>query len=285
MLFTLLICSFVIVNNAVQLSLHPIFNRSKGNFMTQILANTNNTKHDQSLIDMFAKLDPAQIETVVTLVQGLLSTSQADLDKITSASTNADEAYVAAVNAHNAATVAQTEGGAVAKSTLEKGITASQKARDTGITALENTHAKNVEDLQATHDGIVASLKAAFDSTLQAKEEASAAKLKANTILSQEKGRLDKEISSLSNVIALLHGVKGPRYTSVPKQYCNGHPGGILRTGFPTKESCEAACSADVSCTGFDYAPGGFLWCVLVTDSNTCNLRSHGNWNHYQKIV
>jgi hypothetical protein len=66
---------------------------------------------------------------------------------------------------------------------------------------------------------------------------------------------------------------------------CEGHtPEDLLKVGFPNVEDCRAKCSADPSCQAFDYAPVViYKWCVIVSDSQTCTLRAHGNWEYYQK--
>merc|ERR1711865_1097975 len=73
-------------------------------------------------------------------------------------------------------------------------------------------------------------------------------------------------------------------FKDVRGAYCNGHPGGIKRSGY-TLTSCSNACSADEKCTHFDWAPGKYNWCVLVTDGKACNTRNHGIWKHYEKKV
>lgn len=246
------------VANVSDLIPHALANKSKDNIINQILMHEDNAESDKSLIDIFSKLDPAEIEKVVNLVQALLSTSQADLDRITSASTEADKAYTAAVNSHNAASVAQTDGVALAKSTLDNGVAASLKTRDTGVANLRNEHEKNVAKLQATYDGIVKALQKAVDTASAARKTTSAAKAEANAILNQEKTRLDTEISSLNQVIALLHGVRGhkiiigrPLYLEQKGSFCQDPSGKCIERFASDSEKHAVSCCSDSVISGW----------------------------------
>merc|ERR1711865_641528 len=100
----------------------------------------------------------------------------------------------------------------------------------------------------------------------------------------------DKNIKSewISNKHANYYEMKAQyisaidHFKDVRGAYCNGHPGGIKRSGY-TLNSCSNACSADEKCTHFDWAAGKYNWCVLVTDGKACNTRNHGIWKHYEK--
>eukprot|EP01052_Picozoa_sp_SAG31_P022602 SAG31_NODE_1805_length_7233_cov_5.304738_2_plen_1964_part_01 len=76
-------------------------------------------------------------------------------------------------------------------------------------------------------------------------------------------------------------------YSETPRQYCDGNPGGILTVGYPTFETCRDACTAESTCTAFDWGGGDErAACVLIQGDDRCTLTPSdgaGHWVHYQK--
>jgi hypothetical protein len=164
--------------------------------VSEILAHKNNVKNDQVLIDLVEKLDPTEVSSVINLVEALKTTSQEDLDRITSASVNADAHYTQALNDYNAAVTDQIKGNRVQGQALQRGITASLDA-----------HTANVNNLQNVHDTIVANLQADFNTTLAVQATAQITHHEAEGIFYREYDRLVSENASLTAIIDILKGV------------------------------------------------------------------------------
>jgi len=131
----------------------------------------------KNLIEELVDADPAKVKEVVALVEIMLQAAQADLDRLTLESTNANSAYDTAVSTYDAAVVAQVDGVAAE----EKRIAA--RAVAAGL------------EEQAITDA------------LSAKNIAEGAKTEAQDNLDAEKTRLEAEIASLKQVISILNGL------------------------------------------------------------------------------
>jgi len=73
-------------------------------------------------------------------------------------------------------------------------------------------------------------------------------------------------------------------FTEVSGTYCEGFPGGVLKTGY-TKTSCMQACWDSATCIGFDWAATttseALDWCVLIQNGLTCQQAASTSWVHY----
>lgn len=161
------------MHNSSKLVGVPVAKMQNSDIISLILTSKDDNK---ALLNVLADADPAKLVEVIGLLQVLLSTSQNELAALVAASGGADSAYDDAVTVYNAAVVAQTTG------TVQL-----QTDYDQGVAALQNA---------------VNAAQAVVDSTTTAKNTA-------NGVLSADRVRLDSEIATLTQVIALLQGVLG----------------------------------------------------------------------------
>jgi len=245
--------------------------------VSQILKHNNNVKSDHELIDLVDKLDPAALTQVIAIVEQMRLASEQDLTRITGESTKADSDYADAVNKHNAAIVAKTQGDADAQTALDDGKAAADQVRDDGISNLESTHTVTVGGLQTTYNDVTANLQSAVDVASLVKDEAKKVKDEANAVLAQEKGRLDNEISSLTQVLDLLNGIAPPTAAPTAKPGCVT-TGGNVPEGtpcvFPFVYHGVLTDSTYTECT--DYDNSGVLWCSTEPEYNN-GVKNWGN--------
>lgn len=135
----------------------------------------NVTSNPKSLIKTLENLDPAAVAEVVSLVEALLASSNADLLALQKTSADANVAYDDATSKYNSAVA--------------------EKERLDGVIATGQT------DLAAQETVVAAALSA--------KTLATGAKTEAQTSLDAETARLNHEIQTLEQVLALLGNV-GP---------------------------------------------------------------------------
>lgn len=282
MLFTVLLCSFVIGNTAVRLSLQPAFESMGGterSLVSQILKHNNNAKSDHELIDLVDKLDPEALTRVIYLVGQMRFFSEQDLTRITATSTNADNNYTYTVRAHNAAIVAKSTGDKNAKKLLDDGTAAADKERDDGISNLREGHTLVVNDLQTTYNEVTGNLQSAVDTAIEAQAAAKIVKDEANAVLHQEKARLDNEIASLDQVLGLLNGIIPVTASPTATGFLTASPtkklncvttGGNVPDGtpcsFPFTYHGYTFSNTYNKCT--DYMNNGKPWCSTEPDYN-----------------
>jgi hypothetical protein len=162
----------------------PLAKTLNHNLLNQIIS----SKDDQKvLLDIVADADPAKLHEIISLVRDILRISENELKDLQDESDSGDVAYENAVNDHNAAIVAQTN----------------------GLTQLSDAYDIAEAAAKAIYDQGVISLQAAVDAAKVAEDSASSAKNTANGVLSAERTRLESEISSLKQVIAIIEGVIG----------------------------------------------------------------------------
>lgn len=148
-------------------------------------------------MNLFDGLDPGQIQTVVGMVQALLSASQQELDQITVDATNAGNAFATSTADLNTAIVAK-----------DNGIRDSTHVFDDGVAVAKDLYDSTVNDLTSARDQNITRLEADVNVATAAQNTASLAKAVADKVVSDESARLQNEINSLTTVISLLSNVK-----------------------------------------------------------------------------
>lgn len=185
-------------NNAVPVDLQPTPKKNAtGNVIQQILTHKNDNQPEKFLINLFDGLDPGQIETVVGMVQALLSASRQELDQITADATNAGNAYATSTADLNTAIVAR-----------DNGIRDSTQVYNDGFAVAKDLYDSTVNALTSARDQNITRLKGDVDVATTGQSTASLAKAVADKVVSDESIRLQNEIDSLTNVISLLSFTK-----------------------------------------------------------------------------
>jgi hypothetical protein len=172
------------MHNSSNFAKIPVAKMDNSDLISQILASKGDRK---ALLGVLADADPAKVNQILTLLRALLADSQSELAALISSSNTADSNYDDAVAAHNAAVVAQSNGVVQLQDALDAANTAAQATYDQGSTALQD----------------------AVDAAQVVVDTTSTAKNTANGVLAADRSRLDSEIATLIQVIALMEGLLG----------------------------------------------------------------------------
>lgn len=298
----LLFSSLVVLSNGVpQMALHPQMNLTRGlqpqpmelqKFVANLkgkfdaktliekLVDTDpaNVFDDKSLIKELVEADPAKVKEVVALVEAMVQAAQADLDRLTLESTNANSAYDAAVSKYDAAVVTQVKAQAAEEARIVAAVAAEKIRVDARVVAA-GLEAQAITDAQS------------------AKDVAEGAKTGAQDNLDAEKTVKEAEIASLKQVISVLEGLipNGSTYQSYPTSQCltsstpfagdnSDNPifGGGGSDGSMTAHDCQVMCD-DVNnvdshgrrCVAFEHSsqdPDVVASCALAWG---CDSTSH----------
>jgi len=198
------------------------------NLMNEIMFSKDDHK---VLLNIIADADPEKLNDIVELVRSLISESESELAGLISSSDAAVAAYDDAVTTHDTALSTQTidveelakdlslakavaqslhesrllihdqdlvKANAVAQGVYEQSNTESQLMRDQSDDAAQSTHDQGI----ATIQGVVDVAKSAVDAASEIKNTA-------NGVLAAERVRLDSEVATLHQIIALIQGVIG----------------------------------------------------------------------------
>jgi hypothetical protein len=236
----------------------PLAKTLNHNLLNQIIS----SKDDQKvLLDIVADADPAKLHEIISLVRDILRISENELKDLQDESDSGDVAYENAVNDHNAAIVAQTN----------------------GLTQLSDAYDIAEAAAKAIYDQGVISLQAAVDAAKVAEDSASSAKNTANGVLSAERTRLESEISSLKQVIAIIEGVIGIN-TVAPTVAPTLSP-----TVSPTRSPTAAPTKLVADCitiqTGGSKYNDGYLEVYLRRDGSEVQQVSHGGLYSLNSII
>jgi len=172
------------MHNSSNFAKIPVAKMDNSDLMSQILESKGDPK---ALLGVLADADPAKVNEVLGLLRALLADSQNELAALIASSNTADSNYDDAVAAHNAAVVAQSDGLVQLQDALDAANTAAQTTYDQGSTALQ----------------------AAVDAAQVVVDTTTTAKNTANGVLAADRSRLDSEIATLIQVIALMEGLLG----------------------------------------------------------------------------
>jgi len=220
------------MHNSSNFAKIPVAKMDNSDLMSQILASKGDRK---ALLGVLADADPAKVNQILTLLRALLADSQSELAALIASSNTADSDYNDAVAAHNAAVVAQSDGVVQLQAALDAANTAAQATYDQGSTALQ----------------------AAVDAAQVVVDTTRTAKNTANGVLAADRSRLDNEIATLIQVIALMEGLLGLNTfapTSSPA---------IQTTGRVTRVAVQVGgCIENVE---FTYADSAFKYCRFST--------------------
>jgi len=155
------------------------------------------------LLSVLSNVDPTQLNAVIVLIKALLAASESDLAALNLASTNANTAYTDATVAYDAAVLAKAalvSAYGDANVLAEKHYTDANTVRETAYTA-----ESAVRETAYTAESAV--LDQQVNDLFVVQTEANGAKKNAQGTLDTERIRLNGEIATLMQVIALLEGL------------------------------------------------------------------------------
>lgn len=192
------LCSLICLSNSVSIDnvLSPLVGFSKKITNKSFVTGVANVAKDRDLmkvimdhkkdptylLSMLSNVDPTQLNAVIVLVRSLLAASEADLAALTLVSTNANTAYTDATAAYDASVLAKVN--------LQR----------------EKT---NLETDLAAKSAELEQQVIVVAGALTSQTEAHGAMTNAQDTLNTETTRLNGEISTLKQVIALLEGLAG----------------------------------------------------------------------------
>lgn len=171
-------------DNSVSLGGISLAEMPNSDLFSQIMSAKDN---NEALLSILSDADPVKLNEIITLLRDLLATSEAELAGLVASSGDADTAFNNAVDAHNAALVAQ------------------QNNLGTLLTTKNNA----INTANSNYDQGVAELQAAVDAAKSLVDSTNSSKTTANGVLAADQARLTSEINTLKTVIALLEGVLG----------------------------------------------------------------------------
>jgi len=206
------------------------------------------------LLSVLSNVDPTQLNAVIVLIKALLAASESDLAALNLASTNANTAYTDATVAYDASVLAKAalvSAYGDANVLAEKHYTDANTVRETAYTA-----ESAVRETAYTAESDV--LDQQVNDLFVVQTEANGAKKNALGTLDTERIRLNGEIATLMQVIALLEGLgfsAPPTSSPTPATTSSPTP---ATTSSPTPASSELCVATD---TQLVY--NGFLYRTL----------------------
>lgn len=253
---------------------------SNSNLMSKILSLRDN---NEALVGILADADPAKLNEVISLLNGLLTTSRNELKLLEDNSAAADTAFTNAVNDHNAAEVDQTNG-----------IQTLQSAKETAISSANDTYDQGVLILQQAVDDA----KLLVDST-------NSTKTTKNALLNADRDRLNSEINTLTDVIKMMEGLLGintmsptssptssptttPCYGEADRLMWCADRKRVINVCDGTQSDCwqvgRTLCSSDANCFGFQWheTHGAFKFDIHKCTSPQKEPNS-GGWYTFMK--